>query len=228
MRWLKDVFHLFYPHFCCGCNEPLQNDSEVLCEMCLLNLSFIPEIRNENSEIKRRLYGKLKIEHGISTFLFSKNSIAQKLLHDLKYKKQEHISEFLAILTLQHLQNHEIFKWTDYIVPIPLHPSKEKERGYNQLDGFGNHLSRKLNIPYLKDYLIKLESSKTQTKKDIILRASKDSLFSLNPKYTAVQNQNILLIDDVITTGSTLESAGNCILKNSTNKISILTMAYTR
>ena len=109
-----------------------------------------------------------------------------------------------------------------------MHPSKEKERGYNQLDGFGNYLSRKLNIPYLKDYLIKLESSKTQTKKDIVLRASKDTLFSLNPKYIAVQNQNILLIDDVITTGSTLESAGNYILKNSTNKISILTMVYTR
>ncbi|HUH25409.1 MAG TPA: hypothetical protein VLY87_02165, partial [Flavobacterium sp.] len=105
---------------------------------------------------------------------------------------------------------------------------REKKSGYNLLDGFGNYLSAAFGIPYQKDFLIKTNSSKTQTKKNIIQRASSQALFTINPKYKHLQNQNILLIDDVITTGSTLEIAGNCILKNSTHKISVLTMACTR
>ncbi|HUH25806.1 MAG TPA: hypothetical protein VLY87_04215, partial [Flavobacterium sp.] len=103
MKWLKNVFDLFYPHFCCGCDEPLQNKSEVLCEDCLLHLSFIPKSKNAHSEISQRLYGKLRIEHGVSTLFFTDDSITQKLLHHLKYKHQKNISEFVGILTAQHL-----------------------------------------------------------------------------------------------------------------------------
>ncbi|WLD24126.1 ComF family protein [Flavobacterium dauae] len=228
MDWIKNVFDLFYPHFCYGCDEVLHNGNDILCSNCLMNLDFIPLTLNNNTEMKRRFYGKLSTEHCLATLYFSEKSIVQKLLHELKYKNQQKISAFFATLTLQHLKNHEVFNWIDFVVCIPLHQSKEKKRGYNQLDGFGNELSKQLNIPFYKDYLIKTTKTKTQTKKSMWQRAESKSEFIVNAKYENLQNKNILLIDDVMTTGSTLEIAGKCILKNSTNKISVLTMAYTR
>lgn len=228
MWMIIDVFDLFYPQLCYGCDEVLYDKNDVLCSSCLLNLDFIPISINNNTEMKRRFYGKLLVQHCIATFYFSEKGIVQKLLHELKYKNQQKISSFFAVLTLHHLKNHSVFYWVDFIVCIPLHQSKEKTRGYNQLDGFGNELSKQLNIPFYKDYLIKTTKTKTQTKKSMWQRAESKSEFIVNTKYTDLQNKNILLIDDVMTTGSTLEIAGKCILNNSTNKISILTMAYTR
>ena len=228
MQWFKNIFGLFYPKFCCGCGEVLPNQTTVLCEDCLLQLDFIPPTKEIDTQMKRRFYGKLLTNHCVSTLYFTEESISQQLLHHLKYKNQPQISEFLAILTLQHLEKHSVFSWADCIVPVPLHPSKEKTRGYNQLDGFGTHLSKHLKIPYLKSYLMKQTKSNSQTRKNIVERAKNADEFIVNPKYKALQQKNILLIDDVMTTGSTLETAGNCILKNSSNKISILTMAYTR
>lgn len=228
MHWIKNIFGLFYPHFCYGCDEVLQQQEDVLCDSCLLNLDLIPFTLSENNEIKRRFYGKLLVKYCTSVLYYSENGSSKKLLHQLKYHRQRTISAFLATLALQHLNGHEVLGWADRLVPIPLHPSKERKRGYNQLDGFGKTLGEQLNIPYCKDYLIKKNRSRTQTHKNMVERVQSMEGFAINPKYAHVQNQNILLLDDVMTTGATLELAGNHILKNSTNKISILTMAYTR
>lgn len=228
MQWIKNVFQLFYPNLCYGCDAPLLKQENVLCEDCLFALNFIPKPIGNDTEMKRRFYGKLLTEYCLATFYYSENEIVQKLLHNLKYKKQKSISEFIGVLTLQSLQHHDLFNWANCIVPIPLHSSKERKRGYNQLDGFAMYLSKELNIPYYKDFLIKKKKTSTQTHKNIIDRAYKEQNFHINPKYKNINTTNILLIDDVMTTGSTLEMAGNCILKNSPHKISILTMAYTR
>src|SRR5690554_6477150 len=183
MQWIKNVFQLFYPPLCCGCNEHLDDRSEILCASCLLSLNFFPKTKGETNEIKRRFYGKLAVNHCLSVLFFTEKSITQKMLHQLKYQKQQAVSEFIGLLAWQHLSDHSVFDWAQCIVPIPLHPSKEKLRGYNQLDGFGKYLS---------------------------------------------QQSGILLIDDVITTGAALEAAGNCILKNSHNEISVLTMSCVK
>ena len=228
MWLLKNVFDLFYPPLCYGCNEVLQKNDDILCNHCLLHLSFVPISVDTNTEMKRRFYGKLKVEHCIAVLYFSENGITQQLLHALKYKNQQKIGVFIANQGIHYLNYHEIFKWTDVIVGIPLHQSKEKERGYNQLDTFCNTLSKHYKLPYYKDFLIKTSKTKTQTHKNILQRAETKSEFKVNPKYNYLEHKNVLLVDDVMTTGSTLEIAGNCILKNTNNQISILTMAYTR
>jgi len=228
MHWIKNIFGLFYPHFCYGCDEVLQQQEDVLCDACLLSLDLIPFTSSENNEIKRRFYGKLLVKYCTSVLYYSESGSSKKLLHQLKYHRQRTISTFLAMLALQHLRGHEVLRWADRLVPIPLHPLKERKRGYNQLDDFGKTLSAQLNIPYSKDYLIKKSKSATQTHKNMAERVQNAAGFSINPRYAHIQDQNILLLDDVMTTGATLELAGNLILKNSTNKISILTMAYTR
>lgn len=228
MEWIKNVFDLFYPHFCFGCEEALQNKDDILCDNCLFHLNFIPVSVDDASEMKRRFYGKLLVAHCVSVLYFSEEGISQKLLHQLKYKNQQKIGHFLAGLTLQHLKNHSVFNWADAMVCIPLHPSKEKKRGYNQLTTFCNELSCKLNIPFYKDYLIKTSKTKTQTHKNIFQRAKITNEFKINPTFEHLNHKNILLIDDVMTTGSTLQNAGNCILRNSSNNLSVLTMAYTK
>lgn len=227
--WVLDyVFDLFYPQHCYGCNAVLQNHSDILCNDCLLHLNFVPVGNDTNTEMKRRFYGKLNVAHCVSVLYFTQNGITQELLHALKYKNQQKIGVFLATLCIQQLGNDALFGWADVLVGIPLHPSKEKKRGYNQLDTFCETLSKHFNLPYYKDFLIKTVKTKTQTHKNILERAETKSEFKINPKYHHLKNKNILLVDDVMTTGSTLEIAGNCILKNTNNQISILTMAYTR
>ena len=228
MQWIKNVFQLFYPPLCCGCNEHLDDRSEILCASCLLSLNFFPKTKGETNEIKRRFYGKLAVNHCLSVLFFTEKSITQKMLHQLKYQKQQAVSEFIGLLAWQHLSDHSVFDWAQCIVPIPLHPSKEKLRGYNQLDGFGKYLSQKSGIPYYKDFLIKAAKSDTQTRKNIIERSENSKNFVINPSYSHLKQQRILLIDDVITTGATLEAAGNCILKNSNNEISVLTMSCVK
>lgn len=228
MWLLKNVFDLFYPPLCYGCNEALQSNSDILCNHCLLHLNFVPIANDTTTEMKRRFYGKLMVEHCIAVLYFSEKSSTQELLHALKYKNQQKIGVFIANLCIQHLKNHKLFEWTDVIIGIPLHQSKEKKRGYNQLDTFCTTLSKYYKLPYYKDFLIKTTKTKTQTHKNILERAETKSEFKVNPKYHYLENKNILLVDDVMTTGSTLEIAGNSIIKNTTNQISILTMAYTR
>jgi len=228
MRALITVFDLFYPKCCLGCGDALLNKQAVLCEKCLLHLNFIPVSVTHESEMKRRFYGKLKLTHCTALLYFSKKGITQQLLHQLKYKNQQQIGEFLAVLSQKHLQNHAIVSWVDFIVCVPLHSSKEKKRGYNQLDSYCIKLSELWNVPYHKDYLIKTTKSRTQTHKNIFQRAKLKSEFVINPKYDNLKNKKILLVDDVMTTGSTLQNAGKCIVNNRSNQLSILTMAYTK
>lgn len=223
-----DVFDLFYPQLCYGCDAVLQKQTNVLCSACLLNLALIPTTLSNTTEMKRRFYGKLLVEHCAAILYFSEESITQKLLHELKYRNKQNIGLFIAQLALKQLNNQAIFNDAQAIVCIPLHWSKERKRGYNQLTVFGTELSKQLNIPFYKDYIIKTTKTKTQTKKNIFQRAKKQSEFIVNPKYHHLQNLHLLLVDDVMTTGATLQNAGNCILKNASHKISILTMAYTR
>ena len=228
MQWIKNVFELFYPNICFGCDGVLQNQKDILCDDCLFAINFVPVSNFDENEMKRRFYGKLSVVHCMATMYFTQDGIAQKLLHHLKYHHQPEISKYFAVLTLQHLKSHEILAWPDLIVPVPLHSSKEKKRGYNQLDGFGAELSKMLSLPYCKDYLLKTSKTQSQTHKNIAERAEYKSSYIINEQYAHLKDKRILLIDDVMTTGSTLETIGNCILHTSTNKISILTMAYTR
>lgn len=228
MQWLRNTLELFYPPLCCGCDTHLSDRLDILCESCRLALPYLPIATSENNEIKSKFYGKLVVQHCASVLSFGEGSITQNMLHQLKYQKQEAVSKFIGLLAWQRLQHLSIFNWAACIVPIPLHPSKERQRGYNQLDGFGIYLSKMTGLPYFKDYLIKTVKSDTQTNKNLIERADNIKGFVLNPKYQSIKERCVLLIDDVITTGATLEAAGKCVLDKNDNQISILTMACVK
>jgi ComF family protein len=156
---------------------------------------------------------------------FHKKGIVQELIHNLKYKGQEEIGTVLGEWYADDLKNSEILQSVDEIIPVPLHRRKLRERGYNQVTNFGLALSKNLNIPYKPSLLVRNIYSKTQSKKTLLSRSDGiDTIFDV--VFTEKDhNKHFLLIDDVITTGSTLEACSHALLKIPGAKISIVCMA---
>lgn len=223
----NDLLGLFYPKICLTCAKVLIKYEEILCFSCRTELPLTNFSEFKENEVERTFYGRIQVEAGTSLLHYSKKGIVQKLIHQLKYKKQQQIGAFLAELLGDEMMQYSRFNTVDCIIPVPLHPKKLKSRGYNQVTLFGQILSQKLNIPYFDDILKGKVSLKTQTHKSRFDRLKHlEDNFELTNK-ELLKNRHILLIDDVVTTGATLEAC--CIQLNQVKniKISIATMAIT-
>ena len=227
MKIFKDLFHLFYPKLCVVCDTNLIENENVLCTLCRHDLPLTNFQDYTNNKVTQTFYGSVLIEKGFSLLFYRKKGSTLQLIHDLKYKGNEDIGVFFGNWLGEMLAENQQFKNVDYIIPVPLHPKKLRERGYNQVTKFGERISYYLKIPFINEELVRISSAKTQTFKSRFERFNhSDTKFYLkNP--TNFNNKHILLIDDVITTGATLEACAKEFLKAENCKISILTMAYT-
>ena len=227
MILLKDLFHIFYPIICVVCDEKLIQNEKVVCTICRHDLPLTNFQSYSDNKVTQTFYGRIPLEKGFSLLFFRKKGSTQKLIHDLKYKKNEEIGVFFGEWLGEILKENKEFNNIDFIIPVPLHPKKRRERGYNQVTKFGEKLSFYLEIPFIENELIRISSTKTQTFKTRFERFNNiDTKFYLkNP--SKFKGKHILLIDDVITTGATLEACAKEFLKPKNSKISILTMAYT-
>ncbi|WOC39505.1 ComF family protein [Polaribacter sp. HL-MS24] len=225
MQFLKNLINLFYPNTCAICELPLLQNEAIACTLCRHDLPVIYSKDACNNPIVEKFYGRISIEEANTLLRFTKEGKTKKLIHELKYRGNEQIGEFLGdwlgVLILENKHFSEI----DCIVPVPLHSKRLKERGYNQLTKFGKRLSFHLQIPLKENFLVKISANKTQTFKNRYERFKNvDTRFSIT--HTKVfENQHILLIDDVITTGATLEACCKELLKTQKIKISILTLS---
>lgn len=227
MILLKDLFHIFYPKICVICDEKLIQNEKVVCTICRHDLPLTNFQNYSDNKITQTFYGRIALEKGFSLLFFRKKGSTQKLIHDLKYKNNEEIGVFFGEWLGEILKENKEFNNVDFIIPVPLHPKKIRERGYNQVTKFGEKISFYLGIPFIENELIRISSTKTQTFKTRFERFNNiDTKFLLkNP--LKFKGKHILLIDDVITTGATLEACAKEFLKPENSKISILTMAYT-
>ena len=227
MQFFKDIFYLFYPNLCINCDNSLLQSETYLCLNCNNKLPIINSIDYKNIA-STTFYGKVVVKNVSSFLYYQKDGITQKIIHQLKYKNQPELGVFIGKWFGDKLKELAIFKDVDYIIPVPLHKSKLKKRGYNQLTMFGEALSEILNIEYKSDVLVKTSIAKTQTFKQRFERfANNKTKFNLTDLHV-FENKHILLIDDVITTGATLVSCSNELLKTKNITISIATMAYTK
>ena len=222
-----DLANLFYPAICNCCDSPLLKTEKVICTSCLHKLPTTNyHLDNENLS-KKVFSARLPLENATSLLYFKKKGMVQNLIHNLKYKKQEEVGVFLGAWLGEELASHPAFKKIDCVIPVPLHRIKLKQRGFNQVTGFGQELAKKLDAEFIENVLVKKSGSRTQTFKKRLGRwGSIDATFIIENS-EIVENKHILLVDDLVTTGATLEACGNKLLEIKNTKLSIATMAIT-
>ena len=227
MKSLHNLFNLFYPNNCVCCEQPLLDQERLICLECRFDLPFIDNGNYESNLLTQTLEGRIIIEKGASFLYYHPIGKVKKLIHQLKYKNNQEVGEFLGNWFGKKLLESGVFTGIDYIIPVPLHKKKLRKRGYNQLTKFGEILGEILEISYLENVLTRTSASKTQTfKKRIDRFRNLDTKFN-NIHKDILNNKHVLLIDDVVTTGATLEACCKEILKSENVKISIVTLALT-
>jgi ComF family protein len=227
MNYIQDVLLLFFPKICITCESKLLQSEKLICTLCRHDLPIICYKDYKNNKITKTFYGRIPIEKANAFLFYRKDGKTKNLIHALKYKGNQKVGNFIGDWFGNILKESNEFTDIDCIIPVPLHPKKQKKRGYNQLTTFGLRLSKHLEKPYLEDILIRTSASKTQTFKQRFERFSNnDTKFSVT-NTSILKNKHILLIDDVITTGATLESCCKELLISKNIKISVVTMTYT-
>lgn len=211
LQYADDLLWMMYPVLCASCNRPLFKGENCICTGCLYHLPYTNyHLQNDNPIIKH-FWGKAKIERATAGFFFGKGQRVQRLIHQLKYKGRKDVGDFVGNLLGKELSESD-FSRIDMIVPVPLHKSKMKLRGYNQCDCFAEGLSKAMNKPAVPEALRKVEATGTQTKKHRYERFKNvDNIFVV-PDPGLIAGKSILLVDDVITTGSTLISCSEALL----------------
>jgi ComF family protein len=227
-RILTDFISLFYPRICINCNRSLISREEFLCLHCKLNLPTIAFQKIASNHLYKRLQviGNLNEVH--SYLNFNKGGIAQKLLHEIKYKGNEELGVRIGEWFGYYIFNKTIASNIDMIVPIPLHPTKRKRRGYNQSELIARGLSESLKIPCETKLLKRTKYTSTQTKKGKTERwLNVKDIFKIDTNEN-LENKHVLLVDDVITTGATIESAAHLLNQYGVSRISIACIAAGR
>ncbi len=224
----KSLLNLFFPKICAGCECLLLSNENIICTSCRHEIPLTKQHLIPNNEFYSKFYGKIPLEHSSALCYFHKKGIVQQLIHHLKYKGHEEIGKALGEWYGTELQTLPILQTVDYIIPVPLHPKKLRKRGYNQVSSFGKALSEAMHIPLEENLLFRTAYSNTQTAKNLLLRTeiAKDIFQTKNTDHHL--NKHFLLIDDVITTGSTLEACATALLKIPGSKISMVCMAMSQ
>ena len=224
----KNLLNALFPVFCNGCTKLLLKNENIICAKCIHNLPFTHHHNIKETEINKAFYGLVPFEFGASMLYFNKKGISQNLIHNLKYKKRQEIGTYLGDLYATDLIHLETFKEIDFIIPVPLHKKRFHERGYNQVTTFCKAIEKNLSIPMLEDVLVKTQHLKSQTNKSKEGRVENNkNVFSIKNQHK-IEGKHLLIIDDVFTTGATMEACAKEILKIKNTKISILTMAYSQ
>lgn len=225
MQLFKDFFNLFYPKMCGICDEQLVENEQTICTLCRHDLPLTNFTSFKENSVTQTFFGRVDIEKGYSLLHFRKKGITQKIIHELKYHGNQEIGTFFGNWLGEMIREKAEFKEVDYIIPVPLHPKKLKKRGYNQVTKFGKKLSKHLQIPFLENELVRVSATKTQTLKARFERFSNVDTRFLVKDTSLFNNKHVLIIDDVITTGATLEACAKEFQKSKNCKISVLTMA---
>ena len=221
-----DLLHLFYPHLCAGCQTDLLSVHDPVCPLCIASL---PETGFENiagNPIEKIFYGRIPVKAATAAFYFTKGSALQHIIHALKYEKNQKAGLVLGKLLGNQLKNGALFPDEYLLVPVPMHTGKEKQRGYNQAAVIAEGISKITGWTWCNDAVIKVTHTDTQTRKGRNDRWENiREVFQLKTP-SILNGKHVLLIDDVLTTGATMEACGQCILKSSPASLSAATLAW--
>ena len=208
---LNDLNAVLLPEVCFGCNVRLFRGERLLCTVCRHNLPLTEYDFNVENEVDRIFYGRIDVKKASSFLYYTENGIVKTLIHYLKYRDQQQIGTFLGDWYGQVLRSDPGLDKIHAVVPVPLHKRKLRKRGYNQVDGFARQLACHLKADFIPDALVKTANTKTQTRKGRMARwLGNRSLYLLRDP-GLLQGKSVLLVDDVITTGATMEGCARAL-----------------
>ena len=225
IRWLDNLLGLFYPNLCLACGRNLPPRQEGICISCLFKLPRTNFHLEPENPFAGRFWGRVPLEAGAAFLYFAKGGKTQRLIHHLKYEGKQEVGVFLGKLYGLALREAPGFREAALILPVPLHPRKLHRRGYNQSALFAKGLSEAMKVPWLPNGLQRTEYTATQTRKSRLERFENVEEAFIVPNPGRVKGQHVLLVDDVITTGATLEACALKILEVEGVKVSMATIA---
>ena len=221
----RDLLQLFFPRLCPACGEAGLPDGMLLCLECQIHLSVTQQHLSPDNSFTRRFWGRLPLIHGSAMFSFHKGGRVPQLLHHIKYRNRPDLAVYLGSWYGQVLAKLPVFQEAALILPVPLHPRKQRERGYNQSACFAEGLSDSLAIPWSDRLLLRRQYTATQTHKTRFERFENVAEAFELPNPSALEGKTLILTDDVLTTGATLEACGTLLLLIPKTRLILITLA---
>ena len=224
---LADLFDLFFPQECLNCRNLLEKRDTYLCFSCLSDLPLTHFSFHQGNELEMSFRGRIPVYGATSLFYFQKKGVVQKLIHELKYHHQPKIGSFLGKWLGEEMVASKRFELIDIVIPVPLHRDKERKRGYNQVYSFAKSLATALKADLQADLLEKVRSGETQTLKNREQRMIIGEQEYLLKDSMLLENKHVLLVDDTITTGATMQACADPLSDVAGLKLSLASIAFT-
>jgi ComF family protein len=224
--YLADFVNLLFPRLCQACNGNLLGTEDLICTHCLYNLPYTNFHTQADNIVARQFWGKLELQYAYALLYFEKGGKVQHLMHQFKYQGMQKIGNKMGQLAGSQLLENTTLKPVDYIIPVPLHKSRLRKRGYNQSANFASGLADRLPATVELHNLIRTIKTATQTRKTRFARFENMQQVFAVAQPERLAHKHVLLVDDIVTTGSTLEACAQELLKVPGLKLSIATIAY--
>jgi ComF family protein len=223
-----DIQHMAFPNVCASCSTVVLSNEKAICSRCLLTLPFSFYYDDKNNALAKSFWGRVNLEFAVAHFIFKKDTIIQHLLHSIKYDNRKDAAVISGILIGKELKNLKAFADVDYIFPIPLHPAKKIKRGYNQSLYICNGISEITGVETTENFLVRVKDTSTQTKKKRYERWENMEYGFEIVDAELLKNKHILLVDDVVTTGATIEACSLQLQKIEGIKLSVASIAHAK
>lgn len=229
--FFRHLLDFAYPRICVACEMQITDTDSAICFECQWALPRNTNLLIHNESQENKFWGKVKTG-GIYSFLsFTKGGKVQNILHALKYQNQPDLGVFLGKLCGKALKDRQLFTQADYLIPVPLHRSRQKERGYNQAERIAAGIGEITEIPVRSDLMVRNKSTRTQTQTGGRLNRYRNlkGVFAVNSEASGLlRNKTVILVDDVLTTGATLEVAAAALWESGIKELYIVTLAAVK
>lgn len=221
----NDLLNLFFPKLCVLCKEPLIDQEEQICLACLCDLPHTNFHTEKDNPVEQLFVGKIYIEYATSLLYYEKGGKVQRLIHAFKYHGNKKLAFLLGKQMALSLSEHPVYSKVDMLIPVPLHKKRQRKRGYNQSMCLCDGIASVWRIPVWPDILVRVSTTDTQTRKNVYERwLNVKEIFALRDPLR-LQNKHILLVDDVITSGSTISACAEALMSIPGIRISVLSLA---